>query len=490
MMQRVNAPMKTSASIFDARRGLLSGTLLCLVASTAVMAGESSIDIRRFGAKPDGKTLATEAIQKAVDRCAEQGGGTVYLPPGNWLSGTIFLKSHVTLYLEAGCTLIGSTDLAHYPPHRPKIRSYTDNYLNRSLIAGEGLQNVSIRGRGRIYGNGEAFRMKDYMVRPYVIRLVSCRDVLVEGIRMENSPMWMQLYLACDRVVIRGIRVANQCTWNNDGLDIDACRDVCISDCIIDSNDDAICLKSTLDRACENVTISNCVLSSHQTAIKTGTESNGGFKNITISNCVIHAPPVPEKSVYKSKHGGGGISLLLVDGGTLDRITVSNITMHDVDVPICLRLGNRARPFKPDMPTPSMGTFRNVILSNIIATGASKRGCTITGQPQQPIENVLLSNIKLSFAGGGTKKDAEKEVPHLPQSYPSRGMFGVLPSYGFYCRHVDGLVMQNVQLSTEKPDLRPALMCDNVKNLRIAERAAEVSADALTPSGDRISKNK
>lgn len=152
------------------------------------MAGESKIDIRQFGAKPDGTTLATAAIQQAVDRCAEQGGGTVYLPPGNWLSGTIFLKSHVTLYLEAGCTLFGSKDLKHYPPHRPKIRSFTDNYLNRSLIAGEGLENIAIRGRGRIYGNGKAFRTKDFMIRPYVIRLVSCRDVLVEGITMENSP--------------------------------------------------------------------------------------------------------------------------------------------------------------------------------------------------------------------------------------------------------------------------------------------------------------
>ena len=133
----------TYTTIYNARRYMLSWALLFLVASSTVMAGEPSIDIRQFGAKPDGATLATEAIQKAVDRCAEQGGGIVYLPPGNWLSGTIFLKSNVTLYLEAGCTLWGSTDLKHYPPHRPKIRSYTDNYVNRSLIAGEGLENVS-----------------------------------------------------------------------------------------------------------------------------------------------------------------------------------------------------------------------------------------------------------------------------------------------------------------------------------------------------------
>ena len=139
------------------------------------------------------------------------------------------------------------------------MRSYTDNYVDRSLIAGENLQNVAIRGRGTIDGNGGKFRWPQYLTRPYAIRLVHCRDVLVEGVTMRNSAMWMQHYLACDRVAMRGVTVYNHATYNNDGLDIDGCHDVCVSDCIFDSDDDAITLKSTLDRACENVTITNCI---------------------------------------------------------------------------------------------------------------------------------------------------------------------------------------------------------------------------------------
>ena len=301
-------------------------------------AQEPAVNVRDLGAVPDGKTLCTSAIQAAIDRCSNSGGGTVLLPPGKWLSGTLFLMDNVTLYLAAGSTLLGSADLKDYPENVPKTRSYTDAYVNRSLIAGEDLRNVAIRGRGTIDGQGGQFRLRGngYQCRPYAIRLVGCRDVLVEDVQLRNSAMWMQHYLACDRVRIRAVRVSNHVNANNDGLDIDGCHDFQVSDCVIDSDDDAICLKATSPRSNENVTISNCILSSLCNALKMGTESTGGCKNLTVANCAIRKP-------RRRQRGLAGIALEIVNGGDLDRVTISNVTIDGYLSPVFLRLGNRAQ---------------------------------------------------------------------------------------------------------------------------------------------------
>jgi hypothetical protein len=450
--------------------------ILGLLMVTPLRGAENVFDVRDFGARPDGKTLCTAAIQKAVDACAAGGGGTVYLPPGTLRSGTVFLKSHVTLLLESGCTLLGSENLEDYPRNVPAVRSYTDNYVDRSLIAGENLQNVAIRGRGTIDGNGGKFRWPQYLTRPYAIRLVRCRDVLIEGVTMRSSAMWMQHYLACDGLTMRGVTVYNHATHNNDGLDLDGCHDVCVSDCTFDSDDDAITLKSTLNLACEDVTIINCTASSHCNAIKMGTESNGGFKNVTIANCAIRSPRVSQP-INGSKRGLAGIALEIVDGGELDRVAISNITMTGVSVPLFMRLGNRARPFEKAGPKPAVGTFRNVTVSNVIATGASKTGCSITGLPGHPIENVVLSNLNLTFDGGGTAADASRQIPELPEKYPESSMFGTLPAYGLYCRHVKNLQVHNVQLRSVEPDLRQPVIRDDVvvagNDSRRAEQVVE-----------------
>ena len=185
-----------------------------LIIVVPLCAEEPLVNVRDLGAVPDGKTLCTPAIQKAIDQCSESGGGTVYLPPGVWLSGTLFLKNNVTLYLEAGSTLLGSADPKDYPDNIAIIRSYTDTYVKQSLIAGENLHNVAIRGRGTIDGQGTKFRFRGnaYKRRPYTIRLVGCRDVLVEDVHLRNSAMWMQHYLACDRVRIHGVQVPTMST--------------------------------------------------------------------------------------------------------------------------------------------------------------------------------------------------------------------------------------------------------------------------------------
>ncbi len=437
---------------------------ICLLAGGSAIAAEELYDVRDYGAKPDGKTLCTTFIQKAIDACSQSGGGTVYLSPGTFLSGTIYFKTGVTLRLAAGSTLLGSTDLKDYPPTVQAFRSYTDNYTDKSLIYGENVERIAITGEGTIDGRGASFE-GPYKVRPYMIRFSQCRNVTVKDVTLRNSPMWVQHYLACDDVRVTGVTVRSLVNHNNDGINIDSCRRVIISDCNIESGDDAIVLKSTSARVCRDVVVSNCVLSSRCNALKMGTESNGGFKNIVITGC----------SIYDTRLAG--VALEIVDGGTMDRVVVSNITMSKVGAPIFLRLGNRARPFKKNMETPGMGIMRNITISNIEATGANPTGCAISGLPEAKIENVTLSNVRLSFEGGGTKADAEREIPEKPADYPEYSMFGKLSAYGLYCRHVKGLKLFNVQLQLEKPDRRHAVVFEDVEDALIDCLDAPLSPD-------------
>jgi len=427
---------------------------ICLLAGGSAIAAEEMYDVRDYGAKSDGKTLCTTSIQKTIDACSQSGGGTVYLPPGTFLSGTIYFKTGVTLRLAAGCTLLGSTDLKDYPRTVQVFRSYTDNYTDKSLIYGENVERIAITGEGTIDGQGASFE-GPYKVRPYMIRFIQCRDVTVKDVTIKDSPMWVQHFLACDDVRITGITVRSLVNHNNDGIDIDSCRRVVISDCNIESGDDAIVLKSTSARICRDVVVSNCILSSRCNALKMGTESNGGFQNIVITGC----------SIYDTRLAG--IALEIVDGGTMDRVVISNITMNKVGAPLFVRLGNRARMFKNDMEKPGMGIMRNITISNIEATGANPTGCAISGLPQAKIENVTLSNVRLSFEGGGTKADAAREIPEKPADYPEYSMFDRLSAYGLYCRHVKGLKLFNVQLQLEKPDHRHAVVFEDVEDALI-----------------------
>jgi len=278
--------------------------------------------------------------------------------------------------------------------------------------------------------------------------------------------MWMQHYLACDKVTIRGITVYNHCNANNDMIDIDGCHDVTISDCVGDTDDDGLTLKSTSGRACENITITNCLLSSHCNALKMGTESNGGFKNITITNCVI-TPSKNSNVIYGTPNGLAGLALEIVDGGTLEGVTISNIRIVGIRNPIFMRLGNRARPYMKGMKKPEIGQFRDVKLSNIIATGASSTGCCISGIPEHLIENVSLSNIQIDYKGGVSGKYAQKAVLEKAESYPESTMFGTLPAYGFYVRHAKNVKFHNMDLGFERDDHRPALVFEDVKGLEV-----------------------
>ena len=450
---------------------------LSLVSHQVVIGAiERTYNILDFGAKPDGKTLCTQAIQNAIDQCADNDGGIVYFPAGTWLTGTIYLESHITLRLDPGCLLLGSKDKKDYGRSRKLAGTEDETFSYWAIIAGKNLENIAIRGRGTINGQGANFKYKDGP-RPKNIYLENCTDVLIEGVRLRSAGSWMQHYRRCDHLTIRDIAVFNHVSYNNDGLNIDSCRDVVITGCTVDSDDDAIVMKSLSKNPCENITISDCLVSSHCNSIKMGTESGGGFQNITITNCAICSPRF-SKVIYGRQRGLAGVALEIVDGGTLNRVAISNLTIKGVTVPIFMRLGNRARLYEKDQPKPDIGKFRNVIISNIIATDCSQVGCSITGLPSHAIENVTLSNIQLGFEGGGTKEDALRQVPEKPTSYPESTMFGTLPAYGFFCRHVRGVKFQNLRLETSTPDYRHAIVFDDVNGAVIDSLDAPFSAGA------------
>lgn len=437
----------------------------------------SVIDITSLGAVADGKTLSTEAIQSAVDKCSEM-GGTVLIPAGTFLTGSIELNNNVDIYLQQGALVLGSTNIDDYKSFIPELKSYNDLFLEYSIFYAEKKENISIRGEGTIDGQGWAFQATTlkkpdrYKNRPYVIRFVQCKNIRIIDVTLQNSAMWMQQYLACEDLIIRGIRVYNHVNKNNDMIDIDGCKNVIISDCIGDTDDDALTLKSTSPYITENVTITNCVISSHCNAIKFGTESTGGFRNITISNIVIK-PSSSETKIYGFDEGISGITLATVDGGIIEGILINNIRIDGPQVPIYLRLGNRARKHTEVAPTPGVGIFKDVMISNVIATNIKSTGSSITGIPGHNIENVVLENISIEYSGGGTLEDADKIIRELEDHYPESTKWGLLPSYGFYVKHVENISLNNIEVKYRETEQRPAFIFENVVGLRMSLIKAE-----------------
>ncbi len=453
---------------------LLNGqknTMLNGQKNTHMLDRESGVyQVTDFGASGDGQTINTPFIQKAIDSCAESGGGRVAIGPGIFLTGTLVLKDNVELHVREGATLLGSTDILDYPELVTGYRFYGDEWVKQSLIFGANLNNISITGKGVIDGQGEAFEVATkikpdrYRNRPYLIRFTQCTHVTLKEITLQNSAMWMQHYLACEGVLIDGIKVFNHCNKNNDMIDIDGCRDVLITRCVGDTDDDAVTLKSTSPRLCENITISDCVLSSHCNAIKLGTESTGGFKNITITDCLVK-PSGKEEVIYGLPGGISGISLEVVDGGAMDGIYISNVLIEGPEVPIFVRLGNRGRPYIEGMEKPSTGSVQNITIQNIIATNVGITGCSVTGIEDYPVRNVSLQNIIMELPGGISGNGDAIRVPELEDSYPESTMFGMLPASVLYMRHVEQISLSKFVVSFHEPDNRYHLAADDVVGL-------------------------
>ena len=467
------------------RRWMVAAVLaLTQLASAQEQPRAGMFDVRRFGATGDGKKLDTPAINKAIEAAAGAGGGTVYFPAGDYLSVSIHLKSNVALYIDQGATILGASDKDGHKYDDPepnewgdkKYQDFGHSHFHNALVWGEKLENISILGPGKIYGKGMSRSDK----QPpgggdKAIALKLCRNVIIRDVTIRKGGHFAILATGVDNMTIDNVKMDT----DRDGMDIDACRNVRISNCTVNSPwDDSICLKSTFAlgeaRPCENITITNCQVSgydegtfldgtfkreekqrySHKTTtgrIKFGTESNGGFKNVTISNCVFD---------YSR-----GLALETVDGGLLEDVTISNITMRDIqNAPIYLRLGARMRG-PEGVP---VGKFRRVLISNVVIHNAPDQSVIIAGIPENPIEDVRLENIRIDYAGGGTEKMAATRPSDMVKGYPEPANHGPTPSYGFFIRHVNGLEMSDINLTYDKPDVRPPFVVENVKGAEFA----------------------
>ena len=454
---------------------------------------KSPFDVRHHGATGDGNTIDTPAVNRAIDAAAAAGGGTVYFPAGTYACYTIRLKSRVALYLNAGATILAAevpsegTSRGGYDPAGPPhpweaYQDFGHSHWANSLIYGEDLEYISITGPGRIWGKGlsrgepHEFPLAESPgVGNKAIGLKNCRNVTLRDFSILMGGHFGVLLTGTDNVIIDGLRIDT----NRDGIDIDCCRNVRVSNCAVNSPwDDAICPKSSFAlgylRSTENVTITNCYVTgaykygsmldgTWQQAeyskwerkwigrIKCGTESNGGFKNIAISNCVFDSCR--------------GLALETVDGAQIEDIAISNLTMRNVvHSPLFLRLGKRMRGPKGMQP----GVLRRVVISNIVSSDAvAEYPSIIAGVPGAPIEDIKISDVYLHQLGGGVADWAARNPPELPGGYPEASMFGILPATGFFIRNGKNLEFSNVEIATARPDARAAFWAKDVDGLDV-----------------------
>lgn len=534
-----------------------------------------AFNVRAFGARGDGSTLDTEAINRAIEAAATAGGGTVHLPAGTYLSFSIRLKSNVTVHLDAGAILLAASPATHggaYDPPEPnewgdkQYQDFGHSHWHNSLIWGENLENIAITGHGRIHGKGlvrsggaprraqpppvaaaDAPHRADPMAANppaagietmppdgtaspaprgrsgpggfgggpgsgnKTIALKNCRNVTLRDFSVLEAGWFALLATGVDNFTIDNVRADT----NRDGFDLDACRNVRITNCHVNAiNDDAIVLKSSYAlgelRACENITITGCQVSGFDVGsmldgtfkriqerasdrdgptgrIKFGTESNGGFRNIVISNCVF----------VRSR----GLALESVDGGAIEDVSISNITMRDVsNSPIFLRLGNRARG--PE-GTP-VGAIRRVTISNVVVSNCDPRyPILLAGLPGHPIEDVRLENIRVVYRGGVTRQQAADQPPEMvnpfflrgpglagprdpfnppenEKGYPEPSMFGILPAYGMFARHVANLSVDGLHVSFARPDERAPIVLMDVRGATLSGITAGRVEDSPT----------
>ena len=463
--------------------------LLILALTCHLTASARDYNIVDYGAKSDTTVLSTEALQRAIDDCSRAGGGRVVVPAGSYKIGSIQLLSDVHLHLEHGATLYGSTRLEDYRPMKSSYVSLRTQTTTIQLIYADSVRNVCIDGQGTIDGRGRAFKKLTWndegITRPHLLRFIQSQDIVVRDITLRNSGCWMQHYLACDRLRISDIKVTNRNNYNNDALDLDGCHDVVVTGMMADSDDDAITLKSTSPRLCENIVIADCVVSSHCNAIKLGTETNGGFRNINISGIAVKPSSDQREKFFGQWTGSSAISLEIVDGGVMENVGVSGITVEGTEAPIFVRLGNRGRGYKMRegestlggngnddtisalIPITTVGRISGVHLDNIQIHYAGATGCSITGLPGHPVENVWLSNITLHHRGGITEADlpaiAEAVKDEKAKEYPEATMWGPLPARGFFVRHARNILFNNVIILTDQPDVRPDFVQEDVE---------------------------
>jgi hypothetical protein len=436
-----------------------------------------------FGIKSNGTTLNTRSIQKAIDYIHENGGGTLVFWVGRYLTGSIHLKSNVTIQLNEGAVIVGSLNPYDY-----------DEHLNwEALIIAHDVENIAIKGQGVIDGQGRTVcynyidqvhkgLIQDELKydrtgkRPSILYFRECKKVVVDGILMKDAASWVQTYDQCTDLTINNVTVRSNAFWNNDALDIVDCVNVTVTDSYFDASDDAICLKSHVaNKICENIVIRNCVARSGASGVKFGTANRGGFRNIKLSNIKVY-------DTFRS-----AFTVQAVDGGVAENISIDSLYSYNTGNVIYLRVGDR---WSEDR-TPSMN---GITITNVYAevpeskpdTGYDYEGptednprnispCAIVGLPGKDVTNVTIKNVTIVYPGGGNPHYAKvglssKEldaIPEMPAAYPEFSQFKELPAWGFYLRHAKGITFENITLTAQKPDYRPAIVTDDVKDMTL-----------------------
>ena len=445
----------------------------------------TDINVTKYGAVGDEKTLNTLFIQHAIDDCNKNGGGKVIFPPGKYLSGTIVLKNNVTLFFEKNAVLLGSTNVDDYQNMDP----FTDGLgvdVGWALVVAVDADNIGIEGNGVIDGQGSKLKAEQILKdtrpegqrwgrRPFLLRIVRCNGVTVKNITLNYSAAWTSHYFQSRKVRIENVKIVSRGVAHNDGIDIDGCQDVRIKDCDVVSGDDALCFKTTSSKmACSDIVVSGMRLKSSQAAIKMGTESMAPFENIKISDCYIY------------ETNNGGIKLLTVDGAHLRNIDISGITMMNVKTPMLFRLGSRLSVFRKGSDVQQQtGTFENVVVRDVKARSADSTqlkpasGILITGVPGHYITGLTLQNIEIDLPGGGAAEHARQAVPEAIDKYPEVKTFGpFVPAYGIWARHVKDLKLINLKFNLTNNDLRPAFVCEDGKDIELKEWKIPVTTGA------------
>jgi len=454
-------------------------------------------NVIEYGAAGDGESINTKAFVEAITDCADAGGGKVIVPAGRWLTGPIHFKSNVNLHIEKDSEILFSTDPRDYLPVVLVRWEGIECYNYSPLIYARDCENIAITGEGRINGQGQAWwpmrerqddavkRLKDAGrngravkkrvfgteqdgLRPQLIQPINCRNVLIEGVTIANSPFWNTHLVYCENVIVRGVKFKNpEAGPNADGVDIESCRNVLIDNILADAGDDAICIKSGRDedgrrvgRPCENIIVQNCHVEHGHGAVVIGSEMAAGVRNVVVSDCVFNGT---ERGIrIKSCRGRGG---------QVEDVRVENVVMKDVLCPFVMNLhynndlGN-ADKFLPDNDvapiSESTPSFRNMHFSNITAENARASAGFFCGLGEMPIENITFDTIEVSMADGLEIKD------DCPATFYGRT---VVRGRGFVCQNVKNINFHNITISTCNG---PAIYTESCEGVSIKGLKAKV----------------
>ena len=409
-------------------------------------------DAKKLGITADGKTVITEELQKLINRCAEDGGGVIYLQDGIYLSGTIKLKENITLYIETDAVLKGVLDVDEYPSQVSENNPNWNMLVQgpqKALIYADGQKNVRIMGGGTIDGSGDfegPYGTESY--RPSAILLVGCDNARIYDLFITDAGMWTIPVMECDNLYIRDINMDSCWYPNRDAIDICDCLDVLIENCNLKSDDDTICFKSGNESGCDNVLVRDCmIISTMANGIKFGTYSYGGFTNCSAVNCIV-------KDTRTC-----AISIQSVDGGKIENLSFENIIINNVESACFILIGDKGRI--PDWGEHRIGSIENIHFKDMEVYHVRRSyGSYLGGFKKNdmiyPIKNIRFENVKAVFQGG------VEEMPERPaefgDQYPESNCFGILPASAYYIRHAENVVFEDCKTQIALDDVREAFV--------------------------------